>query len=60
MPIQRVKKTRVPQPKRYEIYHETLMPEFLIADSRSEAVECKKKLERLHGGQARIRDLKHG
>lgn len=58
MTIERVKKTRVEKPKRYEIYHVALMPEFLIADSKSEAVEAKKNLEAKHGGQARILDLK--
>lgn len=58
MTIERVKKTRVPDRKRYEIYHVALMPEFLIADSKSEAVEAKKELQRKHGGQARIVDLK--
>ena len=58
MSIERVRKTRVKTPKRYEIYHVALMPEFLIADSRSEAIDCKRKLEAKHGGQARIHDLK--
>lgn len=58
MTIARVKKTRVPKPARYEIYHIALMPEFLIADTKSEAVEAKRELERKHGGQARIHDLK--
>jgi hypothetical protein len=56
--FQRVKKTRVPNAKRYEIYHIELMPEFLIADTKSEAVDLKRALERKHGGQARIIDLK--
>lgn len=59
MAIQRVEKTRVAKPARYEIYHMSLMPEFLIADTRSEAVEAKKMLENRHGGKARIVDLKH-
>lgn len=58
MSIERVRKTRVEKPKRYEIYHTELGPEFLIADTKSEAVEAKKMLERLHGGQAKILDLK--
>lgn len=58
MTIDRVKKTRVAKPKRYEIYHVALMPEFLIADTLSEAVQAKKNLEKRHGGQARIHDLK--
>lgn len=58
MTIERVEKTRVAKPKRYEIYHVALMPEFLIADSKSEAVQAKRELEKKHGGQARILDLK--
>lgn len=58
--IDRVKKTRVAKPKRYEIYHVAIMPEFLIADSKSEAVTVKRELEKKHGGQARILDLKQG
>ncbi len=57
MPIQRVKKTRVPDRKRFEIYHMALMPEFLIADTRAEAAQAKKDLEQRHGGRARIVDL---
>jgi hypothetical protein len=60
MSIERVKKTRVETPKRYEIYHVAVMPEFLIADTKSEAVAAKRKLEAKHGGQARILDLKQG
>ena len=58
MALERVKKTRVETPKRYEIYHVALMPEFLIADTLAEAVGAKRELERKHGGQARIHDLK--
>jgi hypothetical protein len=58
MPIERVKKTRVKNAKRYEIYHSAVMPEFLIADSETEAVEVKRELEKRHGGEARIQDLK--
>lgn len=58
MAIERVTKTRVARPKRYEIYHMALMPEFMIADSRSEATTCKRALEKKYGGQARIVDLK--
>lgn len=57
MTIQRVKKTRVPDRKRFEIYHVALMPEFLIADSRAEANEAARELKKKHGGQARIVDL---
>lgn len=34
-----------------------LMPEFVIADTKSEAVQVKKDLERRHGGVARIVDI---
>lgn len=60
MTIERVQKTRVEKPKRYEIFHVALMPEFLIADTRAEAAEAKRNLEKKYGGQARILDLKQG
>lgn len=59
MAVERVKKTRVASPKRYEIYHMQLMPEFVIADTRSEAAAIKRQLEDKYGGKARIVDLKH-
>lgn len=59
MAVERIKKTRVPNAKRFEIYHAALMPEFIIADTRAEATDIKRALEKKYGGQARIVDLKH-
>ena len=58
MALDRVKKQWVAKPKRYEIYHTEIMPDFLIADTKAEANEAKRNLEKRYGGTARIADLK--